>query len=160
MGYKQTAGHRPGRSSYHQVGLVRGQFGDVDYDEWLDFLAEAGFDVGFDGADSHSIMYQNANNSVRVTDEFMQAVESDGDWDLRAVTDSAVIETVQARGLFRQMGQAAWECADPGVQFDTTINHWNTASNTGRITASNPCSEYVHLENSACNLASINLLAF
>ncbi|MEE3103731.1 MAG: vitamin B12-dependent ribonucleotide reductase, partial [Actinomycetota bacterium] len=123
-------------------------------------LAEAGFDVGFDGADSHSIMYQNANNSVRVTDEFMRAVESDGDWDLRAVTDSAVIETVRARGLFRQMAQAAWECADPGVQFDTTINRWHTASNSGRITASNPCSEYVHLDDSACNLASLNLLTF
>ena len=123
-------------------------------------LAEAGFDVGFDGADSHSIMYQNANNSVRVTDEFMRAVESDGDWDLRAVTDGAVIETVRARGLFRQMAQAAWECADPGVQFDTTINRWHTASNSGRITASNPCSEYVHLDDSACNLASLNLLTF
>ena len=123
-------------------------------------LEQAGFDVGFDGADSHSIMYQNANNSVRVTDEFMAAVEADGDWDLRAVTDGSVIETVRARDLFRQMSEAAWECADPGVQFDTTINRWHTASNTGRITASNPCSEYVHLDDSACNLASLNLLAF
>ena len=123
-------------------------------------LEQAGFDVGFDGADSHSIMYQNANNSVRVTDEFMAAVEADGDWDLRAVTDGSVIETVRARDLFRQMSEAAWECADPGIQFDTTINRWHTASNTGRITASNPCSEYVHLDDSACNLASLNLLAF
>ena len=123
-------------------------------------LEQAGFDVGFDGADSHSIMYQNANNSVRVTDKFMAAVEADGDWDLRAVTDGSVIETVRARDLFRQMSEAAWECADPGVQFDTTINRWHTASNTGRITASNPCSEYVHLDDSACNLASLNLLAF
>ena len=123
-------------------------------------LAEAGFDVGFDGVDSHSIMYQNANNSVRVTDEFMRAVESDGDWDLRAVTDGTVIETVRARDLFRQMAQAAWECADPGVQFDTTINRWHTASNSGRITASNPCSEYVHLDNSACNLASLNPVSY
>ena len=123
-------------------------------------LAEAGFDVGFDGADSHSIMYQNANNSVRVTDEFMRAVEADADWDLTAVTDGSVVETVRARDLFRQMSQAAWECADPGLQFDTTINRWHTASNTGRITASNPCAEYVHLDDSACNLASINLLKF
>jgi len=123
-------------------------------------LAEAGFDVGFDGADSHSIMYQNANNSVRVTDEFMRAVEADADWDLTAVTDGSVVETVRARDLFRQMSQAAWECADPGFQFDTTINRWHTASNTGRITASNPCAEYVHLDDSACNLASLNLLKF
>ena len=123
-------------------------------------LAEAGFDVGFDGADSHSIMYQNANNSVRVTDEFMRAVEADADWDLTAVTDGSVVETVRARDLFRQMSQAAWECADPGLQFDTTINRWHTASNTGRITASNPCAEYVHLDDSACNLASLNLLKF
>ena len=123
-------------------------------------LAEAGFDVGFDGADSHSIMYQNANNSVRVTDEFMRAVEADADWDLTAVTDGSVVETVRARDLFRQMSEAAWECADPGLQFDTTINRWHTASNTGRITASNPCAEYVHLDDSACNLASVNLLKF
>ena len=123
-------------------------------------LEQAGFDVGFDGVDSHSIMYQNANNSVRVTDEFMAAVEADGDWDLCAVTDGSVIETVRARDLFRQMSEAAWECADPGIQFDTTINRWHTASNTGRITASNPCSEYVHLDDSACNLASLNLLSF
>jgi len=123
-------------------------------------LEEAGFDVGFDGTDSHSIQYQNANNSVRVTDEFMEAVDADADWDLLAVTDGSVIETLRARDLFRQISQAAWECADPGVQFDTTINSWNTASNTGRIRASNPCAEFVHLDNSACNLASLNLLKF
>ena len=123
-------------------------------------LEQAGFDVGFDGTDSHSVQYQNANNSVRVTDEFMAAVDADADWDLLAVTDGSVIETLRARDLFRQISQAAWECADPGLQFDTTINSWNTASNTGRITASNPCSEYVHLDNSACNLASLNLLTF
>jgi ribonucleoside-diphosphate reductase alpha chain len=123
-------------------------------------LADAGFEVGFDGADSHSIMYQNANNSVRVTDGFMEAVEADADWDLTAVTDGSVIESVPARSLFRQMSEAAWECADPGLQFDTAINRWHTASNTGRISASNPCSEYVHLDDSACNLASINLLKF
>ena len=123
-------------------------------------LADAGFEVGFDGADSHSIMYQNANNSVRVTDGFMEAVGADADWNLTAVTDGSVIETVRARSLFRQMSEAAWECADPGLQFDTAINRWHTASNTGRISASNPCSEYVHLDDSACNLASINLLKF
>ena len=123
-------------------------------------LRDAGFDMDLDGKDSHSIQYQNANNSVRVTDEFMQAVIDDGDWHLRAVTTGAVLETVKARDLFRQIAKAAWECADPGMQFDTTINKWHTAANTGRINGSNPCSEYVHLDNSACNLASINLLRF
>ncbi len=123
-------------------------------------LEAAGFDMSLDGADIHSVQYQNANNSVRLTDEFMQAVVDDGDWDLVARTDGQVKDTVKARGLFRDIAAAAWECADPGVQFDTTINHWNTASNTDRITASNPCSEYVHLDNSACNLSSLNLMAF
>jgi ribonucleoside-diphosphate reductase alpha chain len=123
-------------------------------------LAEAGFDMDLDGRDSHSIQYQNANNSVRVTDEFMRAVESDGDWSMREVTTGNVVRTVKARDLFRQICQAAWECADPGMQFDTTINHWHTAANTGRINGSNPCSEYMHLDNSACNLASLNLLKF
>ena len=123
-------------------------------------LREAGFDMDLDGKDSHSIQYQNANNSVRVTDEFMQAVEADADWDLRAVTDGSVIETVRARDLWRQIAEASWECADPGMQFDTTINRWHTAHATGRINGSNPCSEYMHLDNSACNLASINLLKY
>ncbi|GAC1531513.1 MAG: vitamin B12-dependent ribonucleotide reductase [Acidimicrobiales bacterium] len=123
-------------------------------------LRDAGFDMDLDGKDSHSIQYQNANNSVRVTDEFMQAVVDDGDWQLRAVTTGQVVETIKARHLFRQISKAAWECADPGMQFDTTINRWHTAANTGRINGSNPCSEYVHLDNSACNLASINLLRF
>ncbi len=123
-------------------------------------LREAGFDMDLDGSDSHSIQYQNANNSVRVTDDFMQAVVDDRDWHLRAVTDGSVLKTVRARDLWRQIAQASWECADPGLQFDTTINHWHTASNTGRINASNPCSEYMHLDNSACNLASINLLHY
>jgi len=123
-------------------------------------LADAGFDMDLDGRDSHSVQYQNANNSVRVTDEFMQAVLDDGDWHLRAVTTGEVIQTVRARELFRQISKAAWECADPGMQFDTTINRWHTAASTGRINGSNPCSEYVHLDNSACNLASINLLRF
>ena len=123
-------------------------------------LRDAGFDMDLDGKDSHSIQYQNANNSVRVTDEFMQAVLDDGDWHLRAVTTGEVLKTIRARDLFRQIAKAAWECADPGMQFDTTINKWHTAPNTGRINGSNPCSEYMHLDNSACNLASLNLLTF
>ncbi len=123
-------------------------------------LEEAGFDMSLDGKDMASVQYQNANNSVRVTDEFMQAVVDDTDWHLRAVTDGAIVRTVKARDLMRQISTAAWECADPGMQFDTTINHWNTAANTGRINGSNPCSEYMHLDNSACNLASLNLLKF
>ncbi len=123
-------------------------------------LAQAGFDMDLDGDDSHSIQYQNANNSVRVSDEFMQAVLDDADWALVARTTGETIETVKARELFRQIAEAAWECADPGLQYDTTINKWHTAPNTGRITASNPCSEYVHLDNSSCNLASLNLLKF
>ena len=123
-------------------------------------LEAAGFDMSLNGKDIHSVQFQNANNSVRVTDVFMEAVEADGDWGLTARTDGSVIETVKARQLFRQMSEAAWECADPGLQFDTTINRWHTASNTGPITASNPCSEYVHLDNSACNLASLNLMTF
>ncbi len=123
-------------------------------------LGEAGFDMDLDGKDSHSIQYQNANNSVRVTDEFMQAVLDDRDWQLQSVTTGEVARTVKARDLMRQISEATWECADPGMQFDTTINRWHTAPNTGRINASNPCSEYMHLDNSACNLASINLLRY
>ena len=103
-------------------------------------LEEAGFDMSLDGKDMASVQYQNANNSVRVTDEFMQAVVDDADWHLRAVTTGEVVKTVKARDLMRQISQAAWECADPGMQFDTTINHWHTAANTGRINGSNPCS--------------------
>jgi ribonucleoside-diphosphate reductase alpha chain len=123
-------------------------------------LEQAGFDMDLDGRDSHSIQYQNANNSVRVTDDFMQAVVADADWSLREVTTGKASRTIKARELFRQICQAAWECADPGMQFDTTINHWHTAANTGRINGSNPCSEYMHLDDSACNLASLNLLKF
>jgi ribonucleoside-diphosphate reductase alpha chain len=123
-------------------------------------LRDAGFDMDLDGADSHSTQYQNANNSVRVTDEFMQAVLSDADWELTARTDGSVVRRLKARDLFRQIAHAAWECADPGMQFDTTINEWHTAPNTGRINGSNPCSEYMHLDNSACNLASLNLLKY
>ncbi|MBX3287449.1 MAG: vitamin B12-dependent ribonucleotide reductase, partial [Actinobacteria bacterium] len=123
-------------------------------------LRDAGFDMDLDGRDSHSIQYQNANNSVRLTDEFMQAVVDDRDWHLRAVTSGEVIRTVRARDLMRQFAQATWECADPGMQFDTTVNKWHTSKNTARINASNPCSEYMFLDDSACNLASLNLMKF
>jgi len=123
-------------------------------------LRDAGFDMDLDGSDSFSIQYQNANNSVRVSDDFMHAVENDLDWVFRAVTDGSPVRTVRARDLWRDIAQAGWECADPGLQFDTTINKWHTAHATGRINGSNPCSEYVHLDNSACNLASINLLHY
>ena len=111
-------------------------------------LEAAGFDMTLDGKDINSIQYQNANNSVRVTDEFMQAVIADEDWDLKAVTSGEVVKTVRARELMRQISEATWDCADPGMQFDTTINRWHTAANTGRINGSNPCSEYMHLDNS------------
>ena len=123
-------------------------------------LRDAGFDMDLDGADSFSVQYQNANNSVRVTDEFMKAVEEDRDWNLNAVTDGTPVRTIRARDLWRQIAEAAWECADPGLQFDTTINKWHTAHATGRINGSNPCSEYMHIDNSACNLSSLNLLKF
>jgi ribonucleoside-diphosphate reductase alpha chain len=123
-------------------------------------LADAGFDMDLDGKDSHSIQYQNANNSVRVTDEFMQAYMDDRDWRLKAVTTGETLKTIRARDLMRQTAQAAWECADPGMQYDSTINDWHTCPASGRINASNPCSEYMHLDNSACNLASLNLLKF
>ncbi|CAN5674305.1 vitamin B12-dependent ribonucleotide reductase [soil metagenome] len=123
-------------------------------------LEAAGFDMSLDGKDSFSVQYQNANNSVRVTDEFMQAVIDDKDWNLKSVRTGDVVKTVRAKELFRQISDATWECADPGMQFDTTINNWHTTPNAGRINGSNPCSEYMHLDNSACNLASINLLKY
>jgi ribonucleoside-diphosphate reductase alpha chain len=146
---------------------------DVDHPDVMEFvetkareedkiraLRDAGFDMDLGGADIVSVQYQNANNSVRVSDEFMRAVESDGEHHLRARLDGSVIETVQARELWKAIGQAAWACADPGVQYDDTINDWHTCPESGRITASNPCSEYVHLDNSSCNLASLNLMKF
>jgi len=123
-------------------------------------LREAGFNMDLNGSDIHSIQYQNANNSVRVTDDFMHALDKNEDWDLRAVTNGESLEKVKARDIWKQIAEAAWECADPGLQFDTTINKWHTTPNAGRINGSNPCSEYMHLDNSACNLASINLLKF
>src|ERR671938_207022 len=123
-------------------------------------LRDAGYDMDLGGHDITSVQYQNANNSVRVTDEFMRAVEAKGTFGLRARTTGEVIDTVDARKLFHGIAQAAWECADPGIQYDDTINDWHTTPEPGRITASNPCSEYMHLDNSSCNLASLNLLSF
>jgi ribonucleoside-diphosphate reductase alpha chain len=123
-------------------------------------LQAAGYDMSLDSPDWASIQYQNANNSVRVTDEFMRAVVDDGDWDLTARTDGSVVRTVRARDLMRQIAEAAWKCADPGMHYDTTMNDWHTCPATGRINASNPCSEYLHVDNSACNLASLNLMKF
>ena len=123
-------------------------------------LRDAGFDMSIDGEGFTSIQYQNANNSVRITDEFMEAVAADADWDLIARNGGQVTKTLRARDLMNQIAEAAWRCADPGVQYDTTINRWHTSPESGRINASNPCSEYMHVDNSACNLASINLMKF
>ncbi|HYZ93119.1 MAG TPA: vitamin B12-dependent ribonucleotide reductase, partial [Actinomycetota bacterium] len=123
-------------------------------------LEAAGYDMSLDSPDWASIQYQNANNSVRVTDAFMEAVEADADWNLTARTDGTVVDTVKARKLLRDIADAAWQCADPGVQYDTTINNWHTLPNTSRINASNPCSEYMSIDDSACNLASLNLMKF
>ena len=146
---------------------------DVDHPDIVEFvetkakeedkiraLRDAGFDMDLGGADITSVQYQNANNSVRVSDEFMRAVEDGTDFGLRARGTGEVIETVDARELFTKISQAAWACADPGLQYDDTINDWHTNPETGRITASNPCSEYMSLDNSSCNLASLNLLKF
>ena len=146
---------------------------DVDHPDIEDFiwckareeekagaLRDAGFDMRLDSDSFHSIQYQNANNSVRVTDEFMEAVEEGDDWDLTARTTGEALKTLPSRDLMRQIADAAWRCADPGVQYDTTINRWHTCPESGRINASNPCSEYMHVDDSACNLASINLMKF
>ena len=147
---------------------------DVDHPDILDFiwckakeedkaaaLRDAGFDMSIDGEGFFSIQYQNANNSVRVSDEFMRAVENDEEWHLTArVTGEPIGDPIPARELMRQIAEAAWRCADPGVQYDTTINEWHTSPVSGRINASNPCSEYMHVDDSACNLASLNLMKF
>ena len=146
---------------------------DVDHPDILEFiwckaheeekarvLEAAGYDMSLDSPDWASIQYQNANNSVRVSDAFMEAVEQDADWNLTARTDGTVVETMKARKLLHDIAEAAWRCADPGVQYDTTINSWHTLPNTGRINASNPCSEYMSIDDSACNLASLNLMKF
>ncbi|MDQ6875779.1 MAG: vitamin B12-dependent ribonucleotide reductase [Actinomycetota bacterium] len=129
-------------------------------EEKIRVLRDAGFDMDLGGKDITSVQYQNANNSVRVSDEFMRAVEEGRDFHLRARMDGSILQTVPARELFRKMAQAAWECADPGIQYDDTINDWHTNPESGRITASNPCSEYLSLDNSSCNLASLNLMRF
>src|SRR5438876_7140755 len=123
-------------------------------------LEQAGWDMSLDSPDWASIQYQNAYNSVRVTDAFMEACEADAEWNLTARTDGTVVDTMKARKVLRDMAEAAWQCADPGLQYDTTINSWHTCPNTGRINASNPCSEYMHIDDSACNLASLNLMKF
>ena len=123
-------------------------------------LIDAGYDPAFTGEAYASVFFQNSNNSVRVTDEFMRAVEEDRDWQLKAVTDGRVLKTVKARAVLRMMAEAAWQCGDPGIQYDTTINDWHTSSNSGRINASNPCGEFQFLDDTACNLASINVLRF
>jgi ribonucleoside-diphosphate reductase alpha chain len=123
-------------------------------------LEAAGYDMSLNSPDWASIQYQNANNSVRVNDAFMEAAESGSDWNLTTRTDGTVVKTVPARELLREAADAAWRCADPGMQYDTTINAWHTCPNSGRINASNPCSEYMHLDDSACNLASLNLMKF
>ncbi|HST18658.1 MAG TPA: vitamin B12-dependent ribonucleotide reductase [Gaiellaceae bacterium] len=146
---------------------------DVDHPDVVEFiwckaheeekarvLEAAGYDMSLDSPDWASIQYQNANNSVRVSDAFMAAVEADADWNLTARTDGSVVETMKARKLLHDISEAAWRCADPGVQYDTTINSWHTLPNTGRINASNPCSEYMSIDDSACNLASLNLMKF
>ena len=146
---------------------------DVDHPDIVEFvetkareedkiraLRDAGFDMDLGGHDITSVQYQNANNSVRVSDEFMRAVEDGTEFGLRGRKTGEVIETVDARDLFRKISKAAWECADPGLQYDDTINDWHTNPETGRITASNPCSEYMSLDNSSCNLASLNLMKF
>jgi len=123
-------------------------------------LIDAGYEADFNGEAYHTVSGQNANNSVRVTDEFMKAVEEDLEWTTREVTNNKPIKTYKARDLMDKIAQAAWQCADPGLQFDTTVNDWHTSPNTDRIYASNPCSEYMFLDDSACNLASINLVKF
>src|SRR5918997_1341151 len=146
---------------------------DVDHPDIRDFiwckaleeekaaaLRDAGFDMSIDGDGFQSIQYQNANNSVRLTDEFMLAVENDAEWQLIARSTGEPTATLAARELMREISEAAWRCADPGVQYDTTINQWHTSQVSGRINASNPCSEYMSIDDSACNLASLNLMKF
>ncbi|KUJ35605.1 vitamin B12-dependent ribonucleotide reductase [Streptomyces sp. MI02-2A] len=132
----------------------------VKEEEKIRALRDAGFDMDLGGDDITSVQYQNANNSVRVNDTFMKAVENGGKFGLRARMTGEVIEEVEAKALFRKMAEAAWACADPGIQYDDTINHWHTCPESGRINGSNPCSEYMHLDNTSCNLASLNLMKF
>jgi ribonucleoside-diphosphate reductase alpha chain len=132
----------------------------ADEEKKAEALRDAGFDMSIDGEGFTSIQYQNANNSVRVTDDFMEAVEAGEEWQLTARTSGETVKTLDARELMNQIADAAWRCADPGVQYDTIINRWHTCPESGRINASNPCSEYMHVDDSACNLASLNLMKF
>jgi ribonucleoside-diphosphate reductase alpha chain len=132
----------------------------ADEEKKAEALRDAGFDMSIDGEGFTSIQYQNANNSVRVTDDFMEAVEAGEEWHLTARTNGETVKTLDARELMNQIADAAWRCADPGVQYDTIINRWHTCPESGRINASNPCSEYMHVDDSACNLASLNLMKF
>ena len=147
---------------------------NVDHPDIIEFIeckqkeeakAHALVSMGYDGShpdsDAYSsIFFQNANNSVRVTDDFMYAVVRDTDFSTRTVTDGSVVKTYKAKELLRKISEATWHCGDPGMQYDTTVNRWHTSKNTARINASNPCSEYMFLDDSACNLASLNLLKF
>ncbi len=146
---------------------------DIDHPDIKDFiwckaneedkaraLRDAGFDMSIDGEGFKSIQYQNANNSVRVSDEFMQAVADGTEWHTRSRKTGEIVDTYDARELMAELADAAWRCADPGIQYDTIINKWHTSPNSGRINASNPCSEYMHVDDSACNLASLNLMKF
>ena len=124
-------------------------------------LIDAGYDGNFNGGEAYaSVFFQNSNNSVRVTDAFMEAVEKDADWQTKAITTGDTVETVKARYLLNKMAEAAWVCGDPGIQYHDNINRWHTSANTAPINASNPCSEYMYLDDSACNLASLNLMKF
>src|SRR5207302_6110212 len=158
--WHDTTGGQDGRAERQSprgrgVHLVQGERKE---EAWA--LGEAGYDMSLNGNAWQSIQFQNANNSVRVSDEFMKHAAADADWELTARVDGAVIETVKARALVREIAEAAWECGDPGMQFDTTINDWHTSPVSGRINGSNPCSEYMSIDDSACNLASLNLLRF
>src|SRR3982750_2443581 len=132
----------------------------ADEEKKAEALRDAGFDMSIDGEGFTSIQYQNANNSVRVTDDFMEAGAAGEEWHLTARTTGESVKTLDARDLMNQISDAAWRCADPGIQYDTTINRWHTCPESGRINASNPCSEYMHVDDSACNLASLNLMKF
>ena len=123
-------------------------------------LIDAGYDPSFNGEAYSSVFFQNSNNSVRVTDEFMKSVQEDRSFSTKAVVGGGIVDTYRARDVFREISQAAWQCGDPGLQFDTTVNAWHTSANTARINASNPCSEYMFLDDTACNLASLNLMHF
>src|SRR5258708_2820328 len=157
------------RGGAGKMGIVNVEHPDIDdfiqckvkEEQKAWHLMQAGYDgSGPDSEAYSSIFFQNANNSVRVTDEFMRAVETDGTFSTRTVKDRKPIKEYKARDLMHQIAEATWQCGDPGMQYDTTINRWHTSKNTARINASNPCSEYMFLDDSACNLASFNLLKF